>query len=164
MAWGRKKKDEDPPQPAAVVSAPKRAPAPSPAAKAAPPPTCLSDTTSLVGDLKSRDAMLISGKVEGSIECDRQVTIHIKGQVTGKINCGSIVIHGEVQGDIHAREEVVIESTGRLTGDIYTKVFTHHPGGFFEGYSHMLANHKKTGGAAAATQARAKKANPEKQD
>jgi len=134
MAWGRKQsKDElGTVEQKAVPS--KIAPRDS----RATPPTILGAAIDVTGEIKSDKDMLILGQVKGKIQSTAQVLIGESGKVEGGIKCKTLVIDGQVVGNVEATEQVTINNTGSLTGDITTKLFINQPGGFFEGYSHMI--------------------------
>ncbi len=90
------------------------------------------------GEIHSDENVVIAGRVEGEINVKKQLIVTESGKIDAQIRCGSIIVRGEVNGNVEAREEITIETTGKLTGDITTKTFSHRPGGFFEGYSHMV--------------------------
>jgi len=98
---------------------------------------------SLEGALTGNIPVFIEGNLNGKIDCQGKITVGRKGRVEADIHCRSIVIEGEVIGNIDASESICIESSGSLKGDIKTKSFINQPGGFFEGYSHMI-NEEKT--------------------
>lgn len=96
----------------------------------------------IVGHLTAEEDVYIAGKIKGEVTCGKKVTVAATGFVDGKLKCHSVVVFGEIQGDVEASELINIEKTGKLKGDITTKVFTNQPGGFFEGYSHMITKEK----------------------
>ncbi|CAM2008643.1 bactofilin family protein [Acanthopleuribacter pedis] len=90
------------------------------------------------GKLDSKEDIWIAGQIKGELDCASRIVVAASGRIQGSIKCQSIAIFGEVEGNIDAAEEITVEASGKLIGDIKTKVFTNQPGGFFEGYSHML--------------------------
>ncbi len=100
--------------------------------------TRLGATLVIHGEIRCDEDMLVSGRVIGKVQCSKQITVAGSGYIEGEVVCRSILISGEVKGDVEAKDGITIEATGRLRGDITTKVLTNHPGGFFEGYSHMM--------------------------
>lgn len=90
------------------------------------------------GEVRCDEDMLVSGKLIGQVHCGKQIIVATSGYIEGEISCRSILISGQVKGDVVAKDGITIEATGRLRGDITTKILTNQPGGFFEGYSHMI--------------------------
>ena len=141
MAWGKKKEEPSRQQMNVTPGASVR----EESGQADKPATILGETLVVEGTITSARDMLIAGRVKGNLTCQGRVVISETGYVEGKIECKSIVIIGQVKGDINALEEITIESTGKLVGDISSKILTNHPGGFFEGYSHMIGGTAKNG-------------------
>jgi len=106
----------------------------------------------IVGHLKAEEDIYIAGKIKGEVTCGKKVTVAATGHVEGKVACHSIVVFGVVDGNVDATELITIEKTGKLKGDITTKVFTNQPGGFFEGYSHMIKKSESPKPEASATE------------
>ncbi|PIE01335.1 MAG: cell shape determination protein CcmA [Acidobacteria bacterium] len=94
--------------------------------------------TQVEGTLSGSVPIVIDGSLKGEIKSAGNVTIGKEGKIEAEVKCQSIVIEGEVIGKVYASEKIRIESTGALRGDIETKSFVNQPGGFFEGYSHMV--------------------------
>ena len=128
MGW-RKKERETNAEPAREIATPKRSSSGT---------TQIGASVTIEGRIQADEDIVVSGTIRGEIRGDKHVFISETGQVHGEIHCHSVVISGEVHGNVHARENITIEQTGRLRGDITTKVLTNQPGGFFEGYSHMI--------------------------
>jgi cytoskeletal protein CcmA (bactofilin family)/predicted RNA-binding Zn-ribbon protein involved in translation (DUF1610 family) len=108
------------------------------------------------GDLNSNrvvcDAADIQGVVRGSLICDGEVTIKIKGKMSGSIEAKKVHIDKkceaefvrpiratlvEIEGHISARivsdGNVIIGKTGRLTGAVFGRGFQCEKGGEFFG-------------------------------
>ena len=132
MGWSRKQKqkDEEPIQP----SRPKVAPTP-PQENA---PTQLGRTVVIEGELHAQEDVLRAGTIKGRVDCKSQITVSETGRIEGSVKCRAVKLLGEIHGNVEAAEKIEIEASGKLVGDITTKVFIHQPGGFFEGYSHMI--------------------------
>jgi len=90
------------------------------------------------GVTRGREDLTVEGTIKGQLNCEKHVLVGQSGVVEAKVICHSITIRGQVIGNVEAADRITIEETGRLTGDITAKVFINQPGGFFEGYSHML--------------------------
>ena len=136
MAWSRKKKQVESP---AVVEFT------TPIKGGEGLTTRIGPDMVIEGKLDAREDILISGTIKGSIASTARVVVAASGKIEGEVACASIHISGEVKGNVNATEQIVIESSGRLVGDITTRTFAHQPGGFFEGYSHMLQDGPHSG-------------------
>lgn len=97
----------------------------------------------IVGHLNAEENVYIAGKIKGEVSCRRMVTVAAGGHVEGKVICQSVTVFGSIHGDVEASDHINIEKSGKLIGDIRTKIFTNQPGGFFEGYSHMVNQPKE---------------------
>jgi cytoskeletal protein CcmA (bactofilin family)/Zn finger protein HypA/HybF involved in hydrogenase expression len=108
------------------------------------------------GDLSSNrvicDSAEIQGKMRGSLVCNGNVHIKLKGKLTGSIQAKSVYIDKkceaefvrpiraekvEIEGVISARiistGTVIIQKTGRFTGALFGRGFTVEKGGEFFG-------------------------------
>ena len=132
MGWIQKKQKSE-----ETVAPKKSAPAPNTSGL-----TVLGPSFSMEGEVRSGENMMISGNVKGVIHCDQKVTVAESGLVEGEIHAANVVVMGEIKGDAFTSESVTIEPTGRLIGDITTPSLSHKPGGFFQGYSHMVPERK----------------------
>ena len=129
MAWSRKKKQIESPAEVEIAT---------PTRSSRGSVTSIGPEIVIEGKVIAKEDILISGVVKGSLESTASITVATSGKIEGEVACASIHISGEVVGDVNASEQIVIESSGRLTGDTTTRTFANRPGGFFEGYSHML--------------------------
>ncbi|MCS7184964.1 MAG: polymer-forming cytoskeletal protein [bacterium] len=86
----------------------------------------------LQGILKAKGTLRIDGKIEGNIVADT-IIIGEGAEVTGDINCESIIIGGKVIGNITSIGSIELLKTGQLIGDIKTPQLTIAQGSIFEG-------------------------------
>ncbi|MCB1042194.1 MAG: polymer-forming cytoskeletal protein [Acidobacteria bacterium] len=133
-----KEKTDDRPQAAPMVTRPVEPRKPSSSGS-----TRIGPQMTIDGLAEGNEDLVIDGTVKGKVVCQGLVTVGKTGVIRADVTCNSITIEGDVFGNIVADSSVTIESTGRLTGDITAKTFINQPGGFFEGYSHMLTDEKK---------------------
>lgn len=127
------KNKQDDKQKAPVSPVPK-SPMPSPGGKT----STIAEGAVCEGVTRAENDIYISGIVRGELHCKAQIVVEQSGLVEAQVSCQSIVVKGAVKGDVKADDHVTIAASGKLTGDITAKVFTNQPGGFFEGYSHMM--------------------------
>lgn len=132
--------DSKKPEPSAKPMAPVASPVVKSTNTGSGQTTKISPQFRFEGKSISDDDIHIEGFVSGEIECRKNVVVGTQGRVEATIRCHSITIQGTVRGNIEASHTVTIEASGKLYGDIRTQIFVNQPGGFFEGYSHMLAN------------------------
>jgi len=70
------------------------------------------------GEVVAREPLLISGRVEGTIEVDQHtLTIAPEASVNAAITAESVVIEGTVEGDLAAINKIVIQSTAKIEGE-----------------------------------------------
>lgn len=92
--------------------------------------------TCVKGDLSSKGAVRIDGKLEGNLDADL-VIVGETGLIKGNIDARGAIIDGRVEGNIRASELVEIKSNGCLKGDLFCQKLVIQEGGLFEGRSHM---------------------------
>jgi cytoskeletal protein CcmA (bactofilin family)/Zn finger protein HypA/HybF involved in hydrogenase expression len=108
------------------------------------------------GDLNSNRVICeeadIQGLMRGSLICNGEVRIRLKGKLSGSIEAKKVLIdrrsevefvrplrgelveiEGVVAGRITASGKVVIQKSGRLTGAVFARAFTVEKGGVFLG-------------------------------
>ena len=100
---------------------------------------------------------IIASDVEITGNLTAKVDLHIDGNVTGDVTCGSLVqgessvikgkvvaenarLSGKVEGSIEARD-LTVEASARITGDVVYENLTIAPGGQVDGkFKHRSAN------------------------
>jgi len=97
----------------------------------------LEASTTVRGDLRSDRGFRIDGRVEGSIESSAAIVIGEKGQVTGDVRGGDVIVVGRVDGNIQATGHLDIRASGKVIGDVSATSFRIETGGVFLGTSHM---------------------------
>jgi len=89
------------------------------------------------GTLTTKGAVLVDGRVEGSIFEAKTVSVGKNGKVTGDINCEACCIGGEVRGNVTALESVELLAGSLVQGDIKTKRMVMEEGAVFNGRCEM---------------------------
>lgn len=119
-------------------------PAPQSSSDGTKTSTRIGPNMTIDGQTRGDEDLLVDGTVKGQLTCSRHITVGKTGVVKADIKCHSIHIMGQVQGNVEADESITIGADGKLTGDITARTFVNEPGGFFEGYSHMVKDDAKT--------------------
>jgi cytoskeletal protein CcmA (bactofilin family) len=89
---------------------------------------------SIVGQISSREDLIIDGEVDGTIEAvEHKVTIGPNGKVKAGIKAKDIVVIGAVQGNVEASDKMEIKKDARLVGDIRTARISIEDGAIFKG-------------------------------
>lgn len=69
------------------------------------------------GDVKSCEAIIIDGTVNGSVTCEDSVVVQKSGIVKGKIEAKAILLEGKVEGPLEA-VDIELGVSAKLTGYI----------------------------------------------
>lgn len=97
----------------------------------------ISNTTNIVGDIKSESDIRIDGNVKGNIQTKGRVVIGQSGIVIGTINCQNAEISGNVEGKIKVVDLLSLKSTSNIQGEIYSGKLSIEPGAIFTGTCSM---------------------------
>jgi cytoskeletal protein CcmA (bactofilin family) len=87
----------------------------------------------IVGEIYSREELLVDGEVDGKLELQHRLTVGPNGKVRATIKAREVVVHGNVQGDVEVSEKIVIKKGGSLVGDIRTAGIVIDDGAYFKG-------------------------------
>jgi cytoskeletal protein CcmA (bactofilin family) len=88
------------------------------ASTAVHPGGVLSSGVSIKGSIKSRNALLIDGEVEGKINSTGALTIGEHAQIRGEIRAESVKLGGTVEGNIFATGRCELQAGCTLHGDV----------------------------------------------
>lgn len=102
----------------------------------------ISNTTNIVGDIKSESDIRIDGNVKGNIQTKGRVVIGQSGIVIGTINCQNAEISGNVEGKIKVVDLLSLKSTSNIQGEIYSGKLSIEPGAIFTGTCSMGGDFK----------------------
>jgi cytoskeletal protein CcmA (bactofilin family) len=80
--------------------------------------TIIGNNTFVNGNLEGDEDLTVEGRVEGSINLSKTLTIEVGGVVRANINVRNAVISGILVGNIAAQESVHVTEQGRVVGDI----------------------------------------------
>ena len=90
------------------------------------------------GELYGEEAILIQGRVEGTIEVkDNNLTVGADGHVKADSQAKQIIVEGEVRGDLTGEEKVVIKATSDVQGNIVAPRVSLEEGAKFKGMIDM---------------------------
>ena len=86
------------------------------------------------GEIVAREPLVISGRVEGTIEVDQHtLTIAHGASVSAAITAESMVIEGTVRGDLAAITKIAIQATAKLEGECSAPRVSIADGAFVQG-------------------------------
>lgn len=83
------------------------------------------------GDLSSSDAVIVSGRVIGTIR-SAQVTVEPTGLIEGDVIADRVRVEGQVNGSLTA-QKVDLEPTALVSGDVRAKIINSKKGALIEG-------------------------------
>ena len=82
------------------------------------PVTIIGTNTVVSGNIEGDENLTIEGRIEGSINLPRTLTIENNGVVHANVNVKNAVISGVLVGNVQAEELVHVTDEGRVVGDI----------------------------------------------
>jgi cytoskeletal protein CcmA (bactofilin family) len=84
--------------------------------------TSISSTTTIVGDIKAEEHLIINGSVKGNIEIkNHNFFLGPSGRLEGKIQAQDVKIRGNMNGEIKASGRVEITKEAKFSGKIESK-------------------------------------------
>ena len=79
--------------------------------------TIVSKTTTVYGDIRSFDDMLVAGGVKGDVETTKNVELN--GKIVGNVTCNNALMHtSQVKGNIRMKGNVNMQRDALLIGDL----------------------------------------------
>ena len=92
----------------------------------------------VTGEISSREPLIISGRVDGTIEAPGQlVTIGAGAHVTADISAGGIIVSGTVKGSLVAEDRIALMSGADVEGDLRSPRIAVDDGAFVCGKAHI---------------------------
>jgi cytoskeletal protein CcmA (bactofilin family) len=70
------------------------------------------------GTIHSQKKMVVSGTVDGSIFCDKEIVVSETGQVKGKIEGNIVLVAGKINGDLLVHERLEVNLTANIQGEV----------------------------------------------
>jgi cytoskeletal protein CcmA (bactofilin family) len=71
------------------------------------------------GEIIAREAFLVSGHVDGTIDVDgHMLTVAEGATVSATVTADTVVIHGTVKGELSAATKIVVRETATIEGGI----------------------------------------------
>ncbi|HKK06793.1 MAG TPA: polymer-forming cytoskeletal protein [Gammaproteobacteria bacterium] len=114
------------------------APAEPRAASPVKEPATIGASIHFKGDLSGEEDFVIQGKVEGTINLEKNnLTIGKNGRIRANVTANTIIIEGQLQGDMFGNEKVIIRKSGNVLGNIVAPRVTLEDGAKFKGSIEM---------------------------
>jgi len=101
-------------------------------------PATIGASIQFKGDLTGEEDFVIQGKVEGTINLQKNnLTIGKNGRIRANVTANTIIIEGQLQGDMFGNEKVIIRKSGNVLGNIVAPRVTLEDGAKFKGSIEM---------------------------
>ena len=95
--------------------------------------TSISSSTSIVGDIKAEEHLIINGKVKGNVEIrNHNFFLGPSGRLKGNIYGKNVRIRGHMKGEIKAKGKVEITREAKFSGKIISKSISVETGAHFD--------------------------------
>jgi cytoskeletal protein CcmA (bactofilin family) len=97
-------------------------------------PTEIGASTTIRGELTAREDIVVSGRVEGTIQSEgNRVTVNDGAQVKADILAHEIVVAGRVAGALSAKKRIALSATADVEGELSAPAITIADGAAFHG-------------------------------
>ena len=107
--------------------------------------TSISSSTSIVGDIKAEEHLIINGAIKGNIEITNyNLFIGPSGRVEGEVRARNVRIRGHMKGKIKARAKVEITTEAYFSGKIKSKSISVEKGAYFDALVDLGGKPSKT--------------------
>jgi cytoskeletal protein CcmA (bactofilin family) len=95
--------------------------------------TSISHSTSIVGNIKAEEHLIINGTVKGNIEINNYTLfIGPSGRLDGEVHAQNVRVRGQMRGEINAKGTVEITKEADFSGIIRSKDISVEKGAFFD--------------------------------
>jgi cytoskeletal protein CcmA (bactofilin family) len=94
--------------------------------------TSISNSTSIVGDIKAEEHLIINGTIKGNIEiANYNLFLGPSGRMEGQVQAQNVRIRGYMKGEIKAKGKVEITKEADFSGKIESKSISVESGANF---------------------------------
>ena len=98
-----------------------------------PEKTAINSLTSIAGDIKAEDDLIIYGKVKGNVFTkNHDVFLGSSGKIKGNIYGKNVRINGQMKGEINATGRVEITRDAKFSGKVQGKSVSVEKGAYFD--------------------------------
>ena len=95
--------------------------------------TAISHSTTIVGNIKAKEHLVINGIVKGNIEINNYTLfIGPSGRLDGEVHAQNVRVRGHMRGEINAKGTVEITQGANFSGIIKSKGISVESGAFFD--------------------------------
>ena len=94
--------------------------------------TSISNSTSIVGDIKAEEHLIINGTIKGNVEISNyNFFLGPSGRIEGQVQAQNVRIRGYMKGEIKAKGKVEITKEANFSGKIKSKSISVEGGACF---------------------------------
>ena len=94
--------------------------------------TSISNSTSIIGDIKAEEHLIINGTIKGNVEIlDYNFFLGPSGRIEGNVHAQNVRIRGYMNGEIKAKGKVEITKEADFSGKIESKSISVESGAHF---------------------------------
>ena len=94
--------------------------------------TSISNSTSIVGDIKAEEHLIINGTIKGNVEISNyNFFLGPSGRIEGQVQAQNVRIRGHMKGEIQAKGKVEITKEADFSGKIESKSISVESGANF---------------------------------
>ena len=84
--------------------------------------TSISNSTSIVGDIKAEEHLIINGTIKGNVEITNyNFFLGPSGRIEGQVHAQNVRIRGHMKGEIQAKGKVEITKEANYSGNVTSK-------------------------------------------
>ena len=95
--------------------------------------TAISHSTTIVGNIKAEEHLIINGTVRGNIQIKNySLFIGPNGKLEGEVHAQNVRVRGQMRGEINAKVKVEITKEADFSGIIRSKSISVEKGAFFD--------------------------------
>ena len=85
------------------------------------------------GEIRTNEALVVDGEVEGTVESQHSLTIGPSGKVIANNKAREVTVRGNVKGNVEVTGRIAIRDNGSLIGDIRAAGIAIDDGAYFKG-------------------------------
>jgi len=107
--------------------------------------TAISHSTTIVGNIKAEEHLIINGTVKGNIQIDKyNLFIGPNGRLDGDVHAHNVRVRGHMRGEINAKGTVAVTKEANFSGVVRSNGISIEEGAFFEASVELGRGSKKS--------------------
>lgn len=95
--------------------------------------TIIGASLHIEGTIASEEDVVIAGKLSGSVQTSKNVTVHTGAHIDADVTAHDVMISGEVKGNVHAQGAVTLTATANVNGNITANTIAIESGAMLKG-------------------------------